>query len=119
VCAAVCDDVELAQCGGGGVHARNVTGCTSTTAATVQDARCRCVRRDFQVQGLQSSFGDDQAVRVVVYMSEADSVGALSKYAQAPGASSFENVRQEEVISRAVPAEMQHKRLIVIVIVIV
>ena len=50
-------------------------------------------------------FGDDEAMSVVVDVGEADPIGAWTEYAQASGASGFEDVGQEQVVARAVAAE--------------
>ena len=53
--------------------------------------------------------GDDQPVRVIVDVREADAVGgAGAKHAQAAGAARFEHVGQEEVVARAVHLVRRH-----------
>jgi hypothetical protein len=46
--------------------------------------------------------GDDEAVRIVVDVGEADPVGAGAENAQAPGTSGFENIGQEQIVTRAI-----------------
>ena len=58
-----------------------------------------------QIFGAQGFFGDDEAMSVVVDVGEADPIGAWTEYAQASGASGFEDVGQEQVVARAVAAE--------------
>ncbi len=84
MCVAVCDNVELAEGGGGGIHAHSIIVTINEWGSRQAGTLNHCYNNTmgkrrgvveyfvFFPPGLQSAFSDDQAVRIVVDMREAD-----------------------------------------------